>query len=67
MTADDAMGNRTLTDVVVVITGANTGIGLEASRTFAKAGADVIMAARSKAKLDEAVADIKKSVPNAKV
>jgi NAD(P)-dependent dehydrogenase (short-subunit alcohol dehydrogenase family) len=36
-----------LTDRTVVVTGANSGIGYEATRAFAGAGADVVMACRS--------------------
>lgn len=44
-----------------VVTGANAGIGLETARGLAKAGATVVMCARSQAKGEAAVADVKKS------
>jgi NAD(P)-dependent dehydrogenase (short-subunit alcohol dehydrogenase family) len=43
-----------LTNQVVVVVGASSGIGLAAARLFASKGAEVVMASRSRAKLDEA-------------
>jgi NAD(P)-dependent dehydrogenase (short-subunit alcohol dehydrogenase family) len=48
-----------------VVTGANGGLGLETARALAAAGAHVVMAARNPAKADDAVADIRRTVPNA--
>jgi 7-alpha-hydroxysteroid dehydrogenase len=45
-----------LDDRVAIITGAGRGIGAEIARTYAAAGADVVLAARTKEQLD-AVAD----------
>ncbi len=42
----------------VMITGASRGIGAEAARIFAKAGANVALLARSEAALNELVAEI---------
>jgi NAD(P)-dependent dehydrogenase (short-subunit alcohol dehydrogenase family) len=44
---------------VCLVTGANTGIGLETARGLAAHGATVVMAARSRDKGDGAVADVK--------
>lgn len=43
---------------VVIITGASSGIGAAAARMFADAGADVVLAARSAAALDELAATL---------
>lgn len=51
-----------LTDKVVIVTGANTGIGLETARALASAGATVIMGCRDVAKGKLAAANIRASV-----
>src|SRR3954451_5089844 len=48
-----------------VVTGANGGLGLETSRELARAGAQVVMAARNQEKAAEAVEDIRREVPGA--
>lgn len=50
---------------VAVVTGANGGLGLEITRELARRGAHVVMAVRNQRKADEAVADIRTSVPDA--
>ncbi len=52
---------------VALITGANSGIGFEAARALAEHGATVVLACRSRAKADEAVAAIANSAPAADV
>ncbi len=47
-----------MTGKTVVITGASRGIGADAARVFAQAGANVALFARSKAALEELVAEI---------
>lgn len=47
----------------IVITGANSGTGKEATRRLVAAGADVIMAVRSESKGDAARRDIRKEFP----
>jgi NAD(P)-dependent dehydrogenase (short-subunit alcohol dehydrogenase family) len=52
---------------LAVVTGANSGIGLETARRLAMANAQVVLACRNPAKAAEAVADIRESTPNARV
>ncbi|MFC7234867.1 oxidoreductase [Halosegnis marinus] len=49
----------------VVVTGANSGIGLEATRELARAGAYVVMACRSVARGEDAADDVRRTVPGA--
>jgi len=51
----------------VVMTGANSGLGLESTRNLARARATVIMACRNAEKATRAVADIRASVPDAQI
>jgi NAD(P)-dependent dehydrogenase (short-subunit alcohol dehydrogenase family) len=52
---------------VVVITGANSGIGLVTARELARAGAHVIMACRDTTKGESAAATIRAAIPNVKL
>ena len=52
---------------VALVTGANSGLGLETTRALAARGAHVIMACRSLTKARQAEAEIKQSVPGASV
>jgi len=56
-----------LTGQTILITGANTGLGLESGKRLAKAGARVVLTARSQDKADKALAGVKDAVPNADV
>jgi NAD(P)-dependent dehydrogenase (short-subunit alcohol dehydrogenase family) len=50
-----------------VVTGANSGLGLGLAKRLAGAGADVVLAIRSKAKGENAIAEIHREVPAAKL
>jgi NAD(P)-dependent dehydrogenase (short-subunit alcohol dehydrogenase family) len=50
---------------VAVVTGANGGLGLETARELARKGAHVVMAVRNQEKAQEALGDIRASVPDA--
>ena len=54
-----------LTDRTVVVTGANSGLGLEGSKAFARRGATVVMACRSVERGESAAEEIRGAVPNA--
>lgn len=56
-----------LSDRIFVITGANSGIGWEASRMFAEHGARVVMACRTVSKGEDAAARIRERSPGAKL
>lgn len=51
-----------LTNKVAIVTGANTGIGLESAKELARKGATVIVCSRSKAKGEKAVETIKSAI-----
>ena len=51
----------------IIITGANSGIGYPAARELARAGAQVVLAARDRTKGEAAIERLKAEVPNAKV
>lgn len=55
------------TDRYIVVTGANSGTGKEATRRLAAAGAHVVMAVRSPEKGEAAKAEILAQVPNARL
>jgi NAD(P)-dependent dehydrogenase (short-subunit alcohol dehydrogenase family) len=50
-----------------VVTGANGGLGLETARELARKGAYVVMAVRNQQKAQDALSDIRASVPGASV
>lgn len=59
-TSSDYLSGQT-----ALVTGANTGIGLETARMLAGAGATVILACRNPSKAESAAAAIRKAVPHA--
>ncbi|GAN01105.1 retinol dehydrogenase 12-like [Mucor ambiguus] len=57
--------NTDLTGKIVIITGANSGVGLENARVLSSVGAKVIIPCRTLEKANGAIQDIKKTVPHA--
>jgi NAD(P)-dependent dehydrogenase (short-subunit alcohol dehydrogenase family) len=56
-----------LSDKTVLVTGANSGIGFEAARVFARKGAEVALACRDAVKGEAALAQIRAESPAARV
>ncbi len=54
-----------LSGATIVVTGANTGLGLEATRAFARKGAHVVMACRSERRGRETRDGIRAALPSA--
>jgi NAD(P)-dependent dehydrogenase (short-subunit alcohol dehydrogenase family) len=52
---------------IAIVTGANSGIGLDAAQMLAGAGARVVMACRDTTKGEKAAAAIRASVPDARL
>ncbi len=68
------MGNKwtaqdipNLTNKVIIVTGANSGLGLESTQAFAGKGATVVMACRNMSKAEKAKAEVLASNPSAKL
>jgi NAD(P)-dependent dehydrogenase (short-subunit alcohol dehydrogenase family) len=56
-----------LSGKLAVVTGSNSGLGFGLARRLAEAGADVVMAIRNRAKGEAAIAEIRDTVPDAKL
>jgi NAD(P)-dependent dehydrogenase (short-subunit alcohol dehydrogenase family) len=56
-----------LSGKLAIITGANSGLGFGLARRLSAAGADVVMAIRTKAKGEKAIEEIRATVPDAKL
>jgi NAD(P)-dependent dehydrogenase (short-subunit alcohol dehydrogenase family) len=55
------------TGKLIVVTGANSGVGLEATKVLAGKGAEVVLAVRNPAKAEAAILDVRRSAPSANV
>lgn len=56
-----------LSGKVIIITGANSGIGYESAREFTRNGAEVIVASRDPNKANRAILKIQRDIPGAKL
>jgi NAD(P)-dependent dehydrogenase (short-subunit alcohol dehydrogenase family) len=56
-----------LSGKLVVVTGANSGLGFGLARRLSASGADVVLAIRNRAKGEKAIEDIRATVPDAKL
>ncbi len=65
MTSDPTAAD--LNDLTILVTGANSGIGLETARALAARGANLVLTCRSQERADRAVADIQAGVPSARL
>lgn len=63
-TTDEVIKGHDLSDKIAVVTGASSELGQEKSRALASIGAQVVMVARNKEKLDAAMASIKAEQPH---
>jgi len=66
-TGENIISGRDLKGKVALITGANSGIGLETARCLAKAGCEVIGTTREQKRGEEAFKTITDTIPGAKV
>ena len=64
-TTDEVIAGVDLSDRVALVTGANSGLGLETARALASAGAHVVLAARDEAKGKETASEISSRLPGA--
>jgi NAD(P)-dependent dehydrogenase (short-subunit alcohol dehydrogenase family) len=66
-TSEEIVADLDLTGKTIVVTGTSAGLGYEAARVLAGAGAEVVMVARNPAKNEEAAARIRAGQPDAKL
>lgn len=52
---------------IIIITGANSGIGYESARELSRKGAEVILASRNPTKAEKAIMEIREEIPAAKL
>jgi len=65
--AEPALTVPDLSGKLAVVTGSNSGLGQGVAKRLAAAGADVVMAIRNRAKGEAAIAEIRASVPDARL
>ena len=56
-----------LSGKIIIITGANSGIGFEAARALVHKGAEVVLASRDHTKAQDALAELQAEIPHAKL
>jgi NAD(P)-dependent dehydrogenase (short-subunit alcohol dehydrogenase family) len=66
-TTDEVLAGIDLSGRLAVVTGASAGIGVETARALAAAGAEVVMAVRDLPKGEKAAAQIRESLPQARL
>lgn len=64
---DWSLQDHKMTGRVMIVTGANSGIGYEVARYLAEGGNDVVLACRDKDKGEEAMNRIRRELPNSLV
>lgn len=66
-TTDEVLGGIDLSGHLALVTGASAGIGVETARALAAHGASIVMPVRDTTKGEQAAAQIRESVPSAKL
>lgn len=66
-TALQVLHGQNLNDKIAIVTGANSGVGYETTRSLALHGCHVILACRDAKKTNQAIEKIRKEKPNAKL
>lgn len=66
-TTDEVLQGHDLSELIVVVTGASSGIGFESARSLAAAGAEVVITARTQVKAEEALTQLLDAVPQARL
>lgn len=67
MSAQESPVDRSMVGRIALVTGASSGIGLETARGLAAKGAQVVMLVRNRERGEAAIAEIRKTAPDAKL